>query len=203
MTQGCRWVVSVEGLSVPARAAVLKALQHRLGLMVADNDHQDRQDHHPFSWLLHRMRGLAKVPISADALWCGSWLMHVPRGSPALTELYKDVSHVLADRLPEEASRTKHLMVWLDVDPNQAFETLFHDGNPAAREVNLQCLRDARDTLLRAVRDAMDGNREALYSPFEVQIVHIPYPPFAADNPVTLNAVLDLVEDECLKAMRD
>lgn len=194
-----RWVVSVEGLGVPARAAVLKSLQHRLGLVMADNDRHEAQ---PFGWLLHRMHGLAKVPARHDALWCGSWLMHVPSRHPALARLHRDVAAVLADQVPGGPAGTKHLMVWLDADPHEAFDAVLHDASSSTRDVGLQCLRDAQDAISRAVQDAAAGDRAGLSSPFWVQIVRVPCPPFAADNPVTLHKLLDLVEDECLRVMR-
>lgn len=196
-----RWVVSVEGLGVPARAAVLKSLQHRLGLVMADNDRHEAQ---PFGWLLHRMHGLTKVPPRADALWCGSWLMHVPSHAPALARLHRDLAAVLADLVPGGPRGTRHLMVWLDADPHEAFDAVLHcpEVSSSVREVGLQSLREAQEAITRAVNDAAAGDQAGLSSPFDVQIVRVPCPPFAADNPVTLHKLLDLVEDGCLKAMR-
>lgn len=198
-----RWVVSVEGLSVPARAAVLKSLHHRFGLALAD---AERPETHPFEWLLHRMRGLAKAPADQDVLWAGSWLMHVPQGDALLARLFTAMATALAERLPHPA-HTRHLMVWLDADPHEAFEAMIGAGAEAGpvttRDVSLQCLRNAQASINRAAQLAREGCAAQLCSPFDVQIVRVACPPYAADNPVAMAGVLDLVEDECLKAMRE
>lgn len=190
-----RWVISVESLSVPARACVLKSLKNRLDLTVADADRTGGGSSASLGLLLHRLKGLARVPASTPAMWCGSWLMKAPR-DPLLRDLHRDLARALADKLvPGGAKGTAHLMLCLRAPTDEAFESLLTCELAAARDVSLQCLRDAA----RGMEDAPLG-AECL-SPFAVQIVRVDCPAFAADNPVSLNSLVDLCVTRCQGVM--
>lgn len=191
-----RWVVSVEGLSVPARNAVLKCLHNRLGLALLDID---RQHAHPLRQLLHRMQALAKVSDPATGVvWAGSWLLDAP-ADPVWSGLHSDLARGLAGKLLPRGSvaNTTHLMVVLDADADvdEAFEALLCPDacQNATRELSLEHLRTAKAKLATA--------DPARVTPFQYRIVRVACPTFAADNPSTLAAVCESAVRECLKAM--
>lgn len=192
-----RWVVSVESLSVPARACVLKSLKNRLGLAVADVDRAASGGANTsLGLLLHRLKGLARVGAVTPAMWCGSWLMKAPR-DPLLRDLHRDLARALADKLvPGGTAGTAHLMLCLRAPADEAFEALLTCELAAARDVSLQCLRDAA----RGMEQDAPLAAECL-SPFGVQIVRVECPAFAADNPITLNSLVDLCVTQCQGVM--
>jgi hypothetical protein len=190
--ENTRWVVSLEGLAVPARAAILKSLQTRLGFALLESD---ARSCHPLHQLLHRVRSLARVS-RPGAVWSGSWLFDVP-DEPAMRALHRDLSRELAARLLPAAQTTRHILVVLDADPDEAFETLMGADVPACQNAREVCLQDLREAKAKLARNAA----EADVSPFETRIVHVSCPAFAADNAVTLGAICDRVCAECLKEM--
>lgn len=194
-----RWVVSVESLSVPARASVLKSLKTRLALSVADVERVGGGGGSSTSLglLLHRLQGLARVGGSTNALWCGSWLMKTPR-DPLLRDLHRDLARALADKLvPGGVQGTAHLMLCMRSPTDEAFEALLTCELAAARDVSLQCLRDAARGM---EHDAALAAAECL-SPFGVRIVRVECPAFAADNPTSLNSLVDLCVAQCQGVM--
>jgi hypothetical protein len=193
-----RWVLSVEGLPVPARSAVLKCLHNRLGLSLLDGDRHGQV--HPLRQLLARLQALAKLgDPAAGAMWSGSWVLDAPSRDPVWAALHRDLAHSLARKLlpPGSADATTHLMVFLDADADEAFETMLSPEacQNATREVSLQHLRDAKAKL-----DASNG---ADVSPFPHRIVRVPCPPFAGDNPSVLGALCTSAVTECLRVMAE
>lgn len=179
------WAVSVEGLRVPARQAVLKALQARLGLVpVCDDDRADRGADAFFRVLLHRVRALARVPPGSHALWTGSWVLTAPRDpDPRLAALHRQLGEALVARLAP-GRRVRHLMLCLDACPHEAFEAALGGDPGAHREVDLRALAGAAAGLARA--EPGPG------SPFPCEVARVACPRFAGDNPATLEALLDL-----------
>lgn len=180
-----RWVVSVESLSMPARTAILKSLQARLGLpLVADDAAVGK---HQLARLLHRVRALGKLPPDQHALCTGSWTS-AWRAGAAGADLTRALTRALMDKLvPGGMGGTGHLVVRLagPTAPDEAFEALM----PLDRDVTLHMLHDAQASLLQ-VDDS--------HNPFEaVRIVDVRYPPHAIDNPVCLEAVVDDIEARC------
>lgn len=193
MTPPPQWVVSVEGAPVPARAAVLKALQTRVGLVaVPDNErHGPHALTRRLGLLLHRVRGVARcLPHHAAALLCGPWLAPdlAPGPDVLLHDLYSALSAELAEHLLGGAGRMRHLMLCLDASPHEAFEAIVEEGAKDAAGhgvVTLQGLIDAQ----RAVDAARPA---ALVTPFgPVTIARLRCPCFAADNPATLQCLAD------------
>lgn len=178
-----RWAVSVESLPVPARAAVLKSLQARLGLALLPEDCGPAA---PLALLLHRLRALSRAP-PGHSLWAGSWLLAVPQ-DPLLWRLHRDLAAAVAGRLlPGGGEGVRHLMVCLQTSPDEALEALLAGAD--GRDVGLEALRHAQ----RCIEDEHGGS----CSPFEVEIVRVECPCFAADNPATLAKVLDLACAGC------
>lgn len=179
-----RWLVSAEGASTPLRTAVLKHLQSSFGLVVSDTE----RSANPFALLLHRLVSLSKAGDSV--LCCGSWTLAQPE-HPVLRRLHADLARELAARL-ELAGHTCQLMVCLQTDVNECFEAALLSED--ARHVTLEQLRTADATVRTA------GLSDTA-SPFPLRVVRVDCPPFAADNPITLIALLDLVVKECKTAM--
>lgn len=180
-----RWLVSVEGVPVPARTAVLKCLQARCG--VACLSHECSPAAMPseaFACLLDRMKALARVPASQDAAWAGPWAAACVTEDQCLAKLYDDLAEALAEALPPPGKLTdsSHLTLSLQADEHEAFEALMCNGSGAAANISLRCLttepREQADRRLFA----------------SVQIEHLPCPPFCADNPVELH---NLVTSAC------
>lgn len=183
-----RYVISVESLAVPARAAVLKSLQGRFGMACIPDAERCTS---PFALLLHRMRAMARVPDKTHILWCGPWLLATPR-DPLMRRLHHDLALALARRLLHDGGAgTKHIMVCLKVSEDEAFETLLEgDG---CRDATLQSLREAQA--------AIEAPEPRSCSPFGSEIVRFDCPCFAADNPVTLAKVVDLACAGCASVM--
>lgn len=181
-----QWVVSVEGAPVPARAAVLKALQARLGLVPVP-DHDRSTD--PLGLLLHRVRGVARYHPRHHALLCGPWLGAGEEQHPLLRRLHAQLTHHLAARLLP-AAPVRHLLLCLDADPHEAFEHVLD-----AKEATLAALRDTR----ARARGTQAGG---VLTPFgDPQIVRLQCPAFAADNPATLDRLLDQACDLCARVV--
>lgn len=192
-----RWVVSLESVPSPARAPILKSLASALGLAVAESSECPQS---PLEALLNRIAGLARLPADADALWLSSCTLDTP-SDPIWKALYADLSAELARRLlpPDAVHNTRHLMVLMDADCDEAFETLFGSepgGGPADRRL-------CREDLQRL------GDRVASYepgpgvqdSPLACCSVRLACPRFAADNPAALEAVAAQAVAECRRAM--
>lgn len=177
-----RWLVSAEGASTPLRTAVLKHLQASLGLVVSDTE----RSANPFALLLHRLVSLSKACDSV--LCCGSWALAQPE-HPALRRLHADLARELADRLGL-TGHTRQLMVCLQMDVHECFEAAL--VLEEARHVTLEQLHAA---------DAMVRGAGLTASPFPLRVVRVDCPPFAADNPITLAALLDMIAEQCKAAM--
>lgn len=193
-----RWVVSVESLHVPARAAILKTLQTGLGLtVVADGDQRASSGgasaRDAFALLLHRMRALARLPPGQHVLWVGPWLLNLPR-DPTVQGLHARLAAELMDKLlPEHATAaTVHLMLCMRTCTDEAFEQLLEA--PGSRGVSLKGLRECQDAI-HGAQEKDDG------CPFPLQIVRLDCPRFAADNPVTLDRLARRALDLCRAAM--
>lgn len=193
-----RWVVSLESVPSPARAPILKSLASALGLVVAESSECPQS---PLEALLNRIAGLARLPAEADGLWLSSCILDTPAADPAWRSLYADLSAELARRLlpPDAVRSTRHLMVLMDADCDEAFETLFGaepGGAPSSR-------RRCREDLQRL------GDRVASYqpgpgvqdSPLDCCSVRLSCPRFAADNPAALEVVAAQAVAECRRAM--
>lgn len=184
MTQ---WVVSVEGAQVPARAAILKCLQARLGLVAVPDNERSTE---PLGLLLHRVRGVSRCHPRHHTLLCGPWL--ACQEDPALRGLHREVSHLLASRMLS-CSPMRHLVMCLDSSPHEAFETLIEECD--GRETTLQNLMDARARL-----HALSPTD--VVTPFgDVQIVMLPCPCFAADNPAVLQKLVDAACEACERVL--
>lgn len=186
--QQCQWVVSVEGVPVPARVAVLKALQARLGLVPVP-DHDRTTD--PLGLLLHRVRGVARYHPRHHALLCGAWLAGCGGAEehPLLHQLHAQLTHQLAAKLLD-AAPVRHLLLCLDASPHEAFEHVLD-----AKDATLQGLLDtqARTWAAQAGR---------VLSPFgDPQIVRVACPAFAADNPATLDRLVDQACELCARVV--
>lgn len=178
--QGDRWVVSVESLDVPARSAVLKSLHARLALdVIVDADRPQSA----FVGLLHRMRALTRLPFTRHVMFSGSWLLRVPT-DPDLVKLYVDLGDALVDALG--VHRSRHLMVCMRVDVDEAFEAALMES-PRSPPVWLHTLEHAQNQLLRA-------DRAASCSPFRTYTITVDCPPYAADTATTLEALVDRVQ---------
>lgn len=186
-----RYVLSVEGLDVPARAAILKSLQSRLGLVTLP-DHERCEA--PLALLLHRLRSLSRIPDSSNALWAGSWLLAAPT-DPAICALHRDLAGALTAALHCPARATTHIMLCLKACPDEAFEAVL--GGDANRDACLQGLREAQ----RSIDSVAAGGAPPAVSPFPVRIEWLDCPSFAADNPATLSKLLDLACDACRRLM--
>lgn len=190
-----QYVVSVEGLPVPCRAAVLKSLQSRLGLVpVPDLDRAA-----PLALLLHRVCALSKVPQGAHALCTGAWLATgAVHGDPDLLRLHRDLALALRARYFGDRGVT-HLMVCMDACVHEAFEAVIneHQSGPA-RDTCAQDLRAFADTVA-----AVGAGTLQPPSPFDVQIVRVPSPPFAADTPSLLADLVDRACDAVARVLGD
>lgn len=173
--------MSVEGACTPLRLAVLKFLQTSFGLVVSDTERSTN----PFALLLHRMTALAKA--SDSVLCCGSWSAAVPE-HPILRDLHRDVAAQLADRLG--LSDTHHLMVCLRADANECFESVILSEH-------------SKHVTLESVRARQDRSAEsAATTPFAAHVSHADCPPFAIDNPIILERLLDSIHAQCTRVMR-
>ena len=168
-----RLVVSLESVAVPARHAILKHLQSRLGMSaIVDVDRYAS----PFASLLHRLRALARLPRTQDVLWCGAWLPNVP-AEPVLRALYREASDALQEALVLGESR--HLMVCMHACADELFETMV--VGEESRDVSLEEVRDASSAV---------GKAHESSSPFAMAIIErIACPAYAADNPATVDVV--------------
>lgn len=197
-----RWIVSLESLPTPARGAVLASLGSGLGLQIAEpHDPEQGSAAGPLDSLLARMRGLARVPSGAHALWSSSCLLDVPQ-DPVWRQLYHELSRELVERLvPGGAQGSRHLMICLEVDSDEAFETLFDgcclpgNGCPLARrESSLEDIAACRGR----VAEWAEG---AAVTPFAAQRVCLRCPRFVADNPVAMEALSAAAVRLCASAM--
>lgn len=186
-------VVTVEGPRVPARHAVLKALQSGPGLVAVSDPEGDRSSD-PGAWdvctslrlLLHRLRALARVPPGSTALLTGSWLAAAPPRAAAgdLRELHRRLAAALRAKLLPPGCRVRHLMLCLDACPHEAFEALLDGDAGAHRHVDL---RDVE----RAAEAARAAEPEDAASPFGVDVIRLPCPRFAADNVSELSRLVN------------
>lgn len=187
-----RWVVSIESLDVPARAAAVKSLHSSMGLnVIVDNDRVTDRAALPFVLLLRRLRALARVPHTHHALFTGSWLLHAP-SDPLVAEVYDALGAALIDTLGIVHSR--HLMVCMRVSVDEAYETALGNGAythppnaPGATAVSLQGLAAEQEALLSAEKAAM-------CSPFRTYALAVECPQFAADTPVEMDALNARIE---------
>lgn len=186
-----RWVVSIESLDVPARAAVMKSLHSTLGLnVIVDNDRVTDRGAQPFVLLLRRLRALSRVPHTHHALFAGSWMLHAPT-DPLVASLYAELGAALVDALGILHSR--HLMVCMRVSIDEAYETALgngaytHPSHAPDTAVSLQGLVAQQDALLTA-------EKAAVSSPLRTYALSVECPPFAADTPVELDALNARVE---------
>lgn len=181
-----RWIVSLESAPTPARAAILSALAGRLGLHAAethDAEHCAGAGAHAaaLDCLLSRMRGLARLPAHASGLWATCTLLDVP-DAPVWRGLYRELCAELVGRLvPGGAAGTRHLMVCLDVDRDEAFESLF--GVAGAGGQQHASLEDVERWCGRVAATCSPP------TPFQSHVVRLACPRFAADNPVALEAL--------------
>lgn len=225
-----RCVVSVEGLPLPARAAVLKSLQTRLALAALSDSCPPAAPAAAaqlaprlapqLALLVGRLRALARLPEGAHALWTGSWLLAEPR-DPLLRRLHRDLGRAVASRLlpPQSATKTKHVMLCLTTaSADEAFEAVLENGEDGggggggggsggggggggSGGGGAICLQSLREAQERIEELARAGGGGAL-SPFaDVEAVEVRVPPFAADNPATLARLLDLACQGCHRAM--
>lgn len=186
-----RFLVSVESLAVPARAAVLKSLQTRLGLVpVADHERGGSS----LQLLLHRL--LAVTRSRQNCLLSGSWVLKVPH-DPIMRKLHHDLARAVCDTAPVAAATTNvcHILVCLRTCPDEAFEELIECDHPVARDVTHRCLREAQHVI-----DSVAAGAGAC-SPFPTRVVVLDCPCFAADNPAELKKLVDLAYRECTAAM--
>lgn len=193
-----RWVVSLESVPSPARAPILRYLASSLGLVVAERSECPHWE--PLQALLDRIAGLARLPSDADALWLSSCILDTP-SDPTWSALYADLSAELARRLlpPSTMRDTKHLMVLMDTDCDEAFETLFDaepGGPPSSRQRCLEELQALGDRV--AAYQPGPGRQD---SPLNCCSVRLSCPRFAADNPAALKVVASRVVAECRRVM--
>lgn len=183
-----RWVVSIESLDVPARAAVLKSLHANSGLdVIVDNDRVTDRIAMPFVLLLRRLKALARIPHTHHALFSGSWLLHAPT-DPLVAQVYAAMGSTLVDALG--ISHSRHLMLCMRVSVDEAYEMalgtgayLPHAATATAVDMqSLQGLAKAQDAMLTA-------ERAAASSPLRTYAITLDCPPFAADTPVELEAL--------------
>lgn len=197
-----RWIVSLESAPTPARGPLLQRLAAELGLVAAGpRDPEQGPVAGPLDSLLTRMLGLAKVPAGCNALWTSSCLLDVP-DDPVWRQLYGELASELVERLvPEGAAGTRHLMVCLDVNCDEAFESLFDgsclpgNGCPLVRRES--SLEDIARCCHKVASWPVDGA-----TPFEVHRVSLSCPRFAADNPVAMDTLAASVSRACLGAMQ-
>lgn len=174
-----RWVVSVEGVDTPVRSAILKSLHTCFDLSTADTE----RSAHPFARLLHRMVALSKT--SGNMASSGSWILTAPE-DPSAGALYADVARHLVSRLHLED--TRHLMIVVDVDADEAFESMVLDDPVGTRAMTLRECADVQARL---------WGRHADATPFPAKAVPVRCPPFLVDNPADLARTLDLVHATC------
>lgn len=200
-----RWIVSLESPPTPARAALLAALSGALGLQDAEPGDAADQDcaQGPLDSLLARMRGLARLPADAHAAWSTSCLLDVPEDA-VWRRLYAELSAELVDRLvPGGAAGTRHLMLCLEVDSDEAFESLFAGcslqgaGCPLARREST--LEDVARCCERVAAAGLDDEA----TPFAARRLVLRCPRFAADNPVSMQALEAEAVRLCGDAMRE
>jgi hypothetical protein len=166
------WVVSVEGLDVPARAAILERLHASLGCNVLiDNDRASSV----FLTLLHRLKALSRMPWTQNVLLHGSWMLGVP-SDPVLRALHADLATELVDAL--RVGRKRHLMVCMGASHDEAFETALvkHGWD----------VKDSLRSLESVQREIMDPKHAAATTPFESTVLLFECPRYAADNPETM-----------------
>lgn len=193
-----RWVVSLESVPSPARGPVLKSLASNLGLAIAETSETPQS---PLEALLNRITGLARLPPEVDALWLSSCLLDTP-ADPTWKQLYADLSAELAARLlpPRATECTKHLMLLMDADCDEAFEAMFDaDTGTGGACVRQRCREDIERFGQRVARyEPAPGD-----SPLDCVTARIACPRFAADNPATLQAVQAEAVAQCRKITRD
>ena len=205
-----RWIVSLESPPTPARAPLLGALAAGLGLQAAEpHDPEQGASAGPLDSLLTRMRGLARLPAGAHAVWSSSCLLDVPE-DPVWRQLYHELSGELVSRLvPGGAPGTRHLMVCLDVDPDEAFESLFGGGGAGAGGLQGNgCPLARRESGLEDIAkctERVDGGAPPSCgrgaTPFQSQRVRLHCPRFVADNPVAMEALSAAAVRLCAAAM--
>lgn len=187
-----RWIVSVEGLDVPARAAILERLHASLAgsgcNVMIDNDRSPSV----FLLLLHRLKALSRMPWTHDVLLYGSWMLGVP-SDPCLRALHADLAAELVDVL--RIWRKQHLMVCLGSSHDEAFETaLVKHGWDA---------KDSLRSLQSMQREIMDPACAASSSPFDPTVLSFECPRYAADNPETMAVLCKRVCDGVKAALAD
>lgn len=175
-------LVSVEGLPCACRDAVTRVLQQRLecpALPAVQPRHaRDGRHVHALAFLLAQARALKHVAAAPLVLSMSSWLDKAP--PPDLAGLYSTLAECLRRRLglPEGV----HDMVYVRIDPHEAFECVIECG-AEARETSL------RDVLaLQAHLDACAGSgQHRLLFPVAIR-TEVP-PRFVADAPRLLDAL--------------
>lgn len=202
-----RWVVSLESVPTPARTALLAALAGRLGLHVAEDQAPSAEPGPaagPLDSLLARMTGLARLPADAHAVWTSSCLLDVP-AEPTWRRIYDDLAQELVERLvPGGVAGTRHLMLCLDVDPDEAFETLFDGGTLQGNGCPLVRRESCLDDVLRCcglVSAAARADTVPRVTPFEARRVLLRCPRFAADNPAAMAALENVAVRACADAI--
>ena len=166
-TERPRWLVTVEGVDVPARAAVLSHIHATFGFnVIIDNDRCPSS----LMLLLHRLKALARLPASRHVLLSGAWGLRAPREA-AMQDLHADLGAALVGALgiPDD---TRHLMISLRADADEAFEAALHHLGE-------------RDTTLQDVKRAAPPPP----SPFGTHVVDLECPRYVADNPAELEAL--------------
>jgi hypothetical protein len=184
-----RWLVTLESLDVPARAAIEKALQNRCGLKsVTDHCVPSRDDLAScLALMLHRLRALRAHP-PPSALTTGSWLTCTPT-DPVTKEVYRRVTRALVKASFGGDDEVGHLMLCVRASPDEAFETMIDSFGHPCRDV---CLED-----LWATQREID-KASAEDTPFDhVQIRHIHCERYATDTPHTLRQVVHAACSAC------
>lgn len=189
---GRRCIVSVEGLDVPARAAILERLHGALAgagcNVLIDNDRASSV----FLSLLHRLKALSRMPWTQDVLLCGSWMLGLP-SDPCLRALHADLAAELVAALG--IGRKRHLMVCLGSSHHEAFETalLKHGWD----------VKDSLRSLESVQREIMDPERAASSTPFDATVLPFECPRYAADNPETMAVLSKRVCDAVRHALAE
>lgn len=192
-------LVTLEGLPHAGRACVLRQLVHARPGWAALNVAPDpatacawasaecRAHHAQFASLMRKLHGLARCGAAARVagvvLLSSPWFEHVTC-HPAVRALAAEMTAELVACLG--CPVRKHLMVLLDVPPDETFEQMVCCGNPSWNSTSLADVRNAQAAIVRGMRAARDGGEA---HPFPADLVTVRCPAFFEENEVLARGI--------------
>ena len=200
-------LVTLEGLPHAGRASVLRHLLHLRPGWAALNVAPDpatacswasaecRAHHAQFASLMRKLHGLARCAKAGVVLLSSPWFEHVT-AHPVVRALATDMTAELVACLGCPVQ--KHLMVLLDVPPDETFEQMVCCGNPSWNSTSLADVRAAQAAIAHSMQGARDGS---LPHPFPAELVTLRCPAFFEENEVVARGITQAVVAAVEQAM--